>query len=214
MWKWTLNWNEIRGDLVIGACPMTLDDIDTIHEKTGATALLSVQADECRNAFDIDYDAHRDYGKRKGLVVVNAPMRDFDPPDQRRYLPRAVACLHKILSDNHKVYVYCTAGINRSPLTVLGYLTFVEGFSKDAGFQLIIEKRPEAEPYWEAYDGCYLDLLDTYREEIKRRAFEISLLHPENNQAENRREAEQQIIRAVFIDPDLVRFSDLKIDRK
>jgi len=214
MWKWTLNWNEIRDDLVIGACPMTPEDIDTIHEKTGATALLSVQTDECRNGLGIDYDAHRDHGKRKGLALVNAPMRDFDPPDQRRRLPRAVACLHKILSDNHKVYVYCTAGINRSPLTVLGYLTFVEGLSKDAAFQLILEGRPEAEPYWEAYDGCYLDLLNTFREEIKRRAFEISLLCTENNQAENWRVAEKQIIRAVFAEPESAALSGPKTDWK
>ncbi len=200
MWKWTLNWNEIRDDLVIGACPMTPGDIDTIHRETGATAFLSVQTDECRNAFDIDYNAHREHGKRKGLVLLNAPMRDFDPPDQRRHLPRAVASLQRTLGDGHKVYVYCTAGINRSPLTVLAYLTFVEGMSKDAAFRLIVERRPQAEPYWEAYDGCYRDLLDTYREAIKRRAFEVSLLHPDNNQAQNWRVAEKEIIRAACVE--------------
>ena len=198
MWKWTLNWGEIRDDLVIGACPMTTSDIDTIHKKTGATAMLSVQTEECRDAFGIDYDEHRRYVKRKGLVLVNTPMRDFDPPEQRRRLPHAVASLHRVLDEGHKVYVYCTAGINRSPLTVLGYLTFMEGMSKEAGFGLILRGRPQAEPYWEAYDGCYRDLLDKYREDIKNRVFQVSLLHPENNQAENWREAERQIFRAVL----------------
>lgn len=213
MWKWTLNWNEIRGDLVIGACPMSPRDIDTIHEQTGATALLSLQTDECRRAFDIDYAAHRRHAKRKGLVLVNAPMRDFDPPEQRRRLPHAVACLNRVLGDGHKVYVYCTAGINRAPLTVLGYLTFIEGMSRDAGFQAILEGRPEAEPYWEAYDGCYRDLLDTYREDIKRRAFEVSLLNPENNQAQNWREAEKQIIRAALVDRDPALFDGRDVGR-
>lgn len=199
MWKWTLNWDEIRDDLVIGACPMTTGDIDSIHERTGATALLSVQTDECRDAFGIDYDEHREHGKRKGLVLVNAPMRDFDPPEQRRRLPHAAASLHKVLDEGHKVYVYCTAGINRAPLTVLGYLTFIEGMSRDAGFHLILGGRPQAEPYWEAYDGCYRDLLDKHRQDIKNRAFQVSLLHPENNQAQNWREAEKYIIRAAIL---------------
>lgn len=199
MWKWRLNWDEIRDDLVIGACPMTTADIDSIHEKTGATALFSLQTDECRAAFGIDYTEHRDHGKRKGLVLINAPMRDFDPPEQRRRLPRAVASLHKVLDSRHKVYVYCTAGINRSPLTVLGYLTFIEGMSKDAAFGLILGGRPQAEPYWEAYDGCHLDLLDKYREAIKSRAFQVGLLHPENNQEQNWREAEKYVIRAALL---------------
>ena len=200
MWKWTLNWNEIRGDLVIGACPMTTADINKIQRETGATALLSVQTDECRKAFEIDYDEHRDHGHRSGLVLVNAPMRDFDPPDQRRRLPYAVACLHYLLDDGHKVYVYCTAGINRSPLTVLGYLTFMEGMSKDDGLDLILKGRPQAEPYWEAYDGCYRDLLGTYREDIKSRALEVGLSNPANNQAQNWREAEKQVLRSAFLD--------------
>ena len=53
MWKWTLNWNEIRDDLVIGACPMTTADMDTMQKQTGATALLSVQTDECRKTLHI-----------------------------------------------------------------------------------------------------------------------------------------------------------------
>lgn len=214
MWKWTLNWDEIRDDLVIGACPMSPEDIDTIHDQTGATALLSVQTDDCRKAFDIDYDAHQVHAGRKGLVMVNAPMRDFDPPDQRRRLPRAVARLHELLGDGHKVYVYCTAGINRSPLTVLAYLTFVEGMARDAAMQLILDGRVVAEPYWEAYNACYRDLLDTYRGAIKRRAFQVALLHPDNNQEENWREAERYIIRAAFVDRDPALFGDLNATGK
>ena len=124
-----------------------------------------------------------------------------------------MAGLHQVLDAGHKVYVYCTAGINRAPLTVLGYLTFIEGMSRDAGFRLILEARPVAEPYWEAYEGCYRDLLDTYREDIKRRAFEVSLLHPENDQAKNWREAEFQIIRAALVDPGSTLFDGRNAER-
>ncbi len=199
MWTWTLNWNEIRHDLVIGACPMTTGDIDTIHHETGATALLSVQSDACRSALDIDYEEHRSHGRRTGVVLVNSPMRDFDPADQRRCLAQALASLHNLLRERHKVYVHCTAGINRSPLTVLAYLSFVEAMPKEAAHELILRGRPRAEPYWEAYDGCHEDLVATYRADIEHRAFEISERHPENTPERNWRQAERQVFRAAFV---------------
>ena len=105
---------------------MTTGDIDVIRAQTGATALLSLQSDACRAVFGIDYQAHRAYGEQNELVMVNAPMLDFDPPDQRRNLPHAVRSLRDLLAADHKVYLHCTAGCNRAPLTALGYLSFVE----------------------------------------------------------------------------------------
>ena len=51
-----------------------------------------------------------------------------------------------------RTYVHCTAGINRASLTVLGYLTFVEGMTYDQALQIVRENRPQANPYavsWE-----------------------------------------------------------------
>jgi hypothetical protein len=40
-------------------------------------------------------------------------------------LPEAIRALNVLVSRGKKVYVHCTAGINRATLTVVGYLTFV-----------------------------------------------------------------------------------------
>jgi protein-tyrosine phosphatase len=154
MWVWTLNWGEIRDDIVVGSCPSAPADIDRICEETGATALLSLQTDECRAALGIDHRAHLDHAARRGVLLVNAPMRDFDPLDQRDRLPDAVGALHRLLDEGHRTYVHCTAGINRGPLTVLGYLTFVEGMTVEDAMALILRGRPEASPYWEPYWAC------------------------------------------------------------
>lgn len=45
---------------------------------------------------------------------------------QALMLPEAVRMLHLLLSMGKRVYVHCTAGINRATLTVVGYLTFVK----------------------------------------------------------------------------------------
>ena len=78
-------------------------------------------------------------------------MRDFDPADQRRALPAAVRALHGLLRQGHRVYVHCTAGINRAPLVVLTYLTLVEGIELEEAMTLLVHARPEVSPTWEAY---------------------------------------------------------------
>lgn len=201
MWQWTLNWDEIRTDLVIGSCPMTTEDIARIEAGTGATALLSLQSDECRAAFGIDYGEHRAFGEERGLAMVNVPMRDFDPPDQRRALPEAVQSLTTLLSGGHKVYLYCTAGINRAPLAALAYLSFVEMVAAEEALAFIRSARPAAEPSWEAYWGCRQDLAEALKPHVHVRAYYLSQQHPETDPERNWFEAEADVIRQVFLSP-------------
>jgi predicted protein tyrosine phosphatase len=198
VWVWTLNWGEIRDGLVVGSCPITPTDIDRIHNCTGATALLSLQTDACRAALDIDYEAHKRHGERRRLTLVNTPLRDFDPPHQRRHLPGAVRALFRLLDDGHQVYVHCTAGINRSPLTVLAYLSFVETMEPEEAMALIRDGRPEAEPYWESYHGCRRDLLAQYRRAVELRAWELSQRKPDNPPEINWEQAEKEVLRQLL----------------
>jgi predicted protein tyrosine phosphatase len=201
MWEWTLNWNDIRGDL-IGSSPMTPDNLSTIKKETGVTAMLSLQTDECRAAFDIDNDAMRATGQEIGLVMANAPMRDFDPPDQRRNLANAVRQLTMLLTNGHKVYLHCTAGINRAPLTALGYLSFVEQQNPEEAVTRIRSARAGADPSWEAYNGCRDDLLRLHENHVHVRAYYLGQLRPEYHPDENWFEAEAQTLRGVFTAPN------------
>jgi hypothetical protein len=198
MWAWTLNWGEIRNDLVIGSGPITTVDIDCIRQETSATALLSLQTDECRAYFKINYSEHQQHGQHNGLFLVNIPMRDFDPIEQRHRLPTAVRGLTRLVAAGHKVYVHCTAGCNRSPLTVLGYLTFVEGMPTNEALALIKRGRPEAEPYLDAYHGCRQDLIELYKHDIEQRARELSRDNPGNSPDANWHQAQKEIVRESF----------------
>ncbi len=159
MWHWTLNWSEVRHDIVVGSCPTRPSDVDRIADEAGVDALLSLQTDDCRRALCIDGSALGLHATQRGLVAANVAIRDFDPAEQRRRLPEAVRTLDALLSKGHRTYVHCTAGINRAPLVVLAYLTFVEGMAPDAAMRLIHKARPEACPYWDAYRGCRDDAL-------------------------------------------------------
>ncbi len=213
MWEWTLNWNELRSDLVIGSCPMTTADIESICASTGSTALLSLQCEECRSAFAIDYEAHRAFGEERGLAMVNAPMRDFDPPDQRKRLPDAVRALTALLSAGHKVYLYCTAGINRAPLAALGYLSFVERVAAEEAMIFIREARPAAEPSWEAYWGCRDDLATLLSPHVHVRAYYLAQQHPDTDAEQNWFDAEADVIRQVFLSPRSLPISRLDPSR-
>jgi predicted protein tyrosine phosphatase len=200
-WHWSLNWNEVRSDLLIGSCPMGLDDIERIISETGATAILSLQSDACRGAFAIDYATHRAYGEAAGLMMVNAPMLDFDPPDQRRNLPAAVRALTSLLAAERRVYVHCTAGCNRGPLAVLGYLAFVETMPPAEAIALIRRARPQAAPSWEAFAGARQDLVDALTPFIHVRAYYLHQQSPEKDAAENWARAEADVIRQAFVSP-------------
>lgn len=203
MWEWCLNWNEVRDDLLIGACPITPDDLSRIKHETGVTAVLSLQTDECRAAFDISIELLRAHAQEIGLTMANAPMRDFDPPDQRRNLPNAVRQLTNLLGDGHRVYLHCTAGVNRAPLTALGYLTFVERHTPDEAMAIIRAARQDAEPSWEAYEGCRRDLLDALNRHVHVCAYYLSQMRPEIEPEHHWFEAEAHTLVGVFTHPGI-----------
>jgi hypothetical protein len=95
--------------------------------------------------------------------------------------------------------VHCTAGINRSPLTVLGYLSFVETLSTEEALALIRRGRPEAEPYLDAYQGCRRDLVERHRLTISVRAWDLFRRDPTRPSDLNWYLAEREVIRETFI---------------
>lgn len=62
-------------------------------------------------------------------------------------LPEAVRMLYLLKHAlGKRVYVHCTAGINRATLTVVGYLTWVRGMPLADAEQLVKSRRPQAHP--------------------------------------------------------------------
>ena len=194
MWVWTLGWGEVRHDLVVGSCPISPADIDLIADNTGVSALLSLQTDDCRTALGIDYPVLEEHASSRRLLLLSAPIRDFDCEDQRRRLPEAVANLAGLLERGHRTYVHCTAGINRAPLVVLAYLTFMEEMPVPEAISLIQRARPEACPDWDAYYGCREDLLAPHRASVARRAWDLSQADPSATPDRNWLRAEEQIL--------------------
>jgi hypothetical protein len=140
-------------------------------------------------------------GERLGLQMSRSPMRDFDIADQQRHLPRAVAALADLRARGHRVYVHCTAGLGRGPLTVLGYLTWIEGCTPEEAVRLILRGRPGAVPAWEAYHGSRQALIAGHRRAIERRAYALYERRQEaQGDAESDwRQAEAEVIQSVLM---------------
>ena len=203
MSNWRLNWNVIRPDLIVGSCPREVADLMVLQQNTGATALLSLQHDECLEKQEIDYPRHVRHGHRLGLTLVRVPLRDFDVDDQRRGLPKAVRALHQLLQQGYRVYVHCTAGLNRAPLVVSAYLLLVEGLRQDAILELWQRTRPNVFPAWAAIHGCCADLTAQYADRIRQRVTELGGGSEPLIDADIWRQAEQAIWReALTTQPD------------
>ena len=173
MWTWSLNWGEVTPEIVIGTCPMKPEDVGIIARDAGVSALLSLQHDDCLAWWGIDYARMLSAGRAQGLTMARCAIRDFDVGDMRKRLPLAVAELATLRMHDHRVYVHCTAGLGRSPLTVLAYLVLVEGYPAEHASRLIQAARPGAVPAWEAFHGCCEDLVARHRGAIEKRAYEL-----------------------------------------
>jgi atypical dual specificity phosphatase len=199
MWNWSLNWDQVTPSIVIGSCPMTGDDLKRVRSETPVTAVMSLQHDDDHRYWNIDYPAMLHTGTELGLVMERWPIRDFDIADMQRQLPEAISILAKMINRKHRVYLHCTAGLGRSTLVTLGYLTLVENYDKDAAIQLILENRSGAVPAWEAYYGCRRNLLSQHRSAIARRAYELYELGIHNDADADWLQAQSEILRSRFL---------------
>lgn len=63
--------------------------------------------------------------------------RDADSFDMRRKLPFCVGLLLRLLKKNHRVYVTCTTGFDRSPACVIAYLHWMTDTSLHAAYNFV-----------------------------------------------------------------------------
>lgn len=142
-------------------------------DESGATAIISLQSDACLEALQIDYGAIYERACKRGLVAARVAVRDFDHNDQAAMLPEAVRMLHTLTALGHRVYLHCTAGINRATLTAVGYLTFVLGWGLDDALSTVKKARPQAHPYVDCWRTVRRRLVEGRGDEVTLLAREV-----------------------------------------
>lgn len=201
-WSWTLNWNTINDEIVVGSCPRSDEDVERIALESGCNAILCLQSDDCLVAMDISMENIRAKAAELGVVHARCAVRDFSHSDQAGQLPQAVSVLNTLISSGKRVYVHCTAGINRATLTAVGYLTFVQGWQLEHALGHVKHKRPQAVPYVDCWTTARKRLLEGRGEELKgisRHIYETRKHKGDNGDSNNDWfAAEQQLLNEIF----------------
>lgn len=136
----------VTENLLVGTQVRSDEDIGLL-QRLGVKGLLNLQDDKDLEAAGLRWDILWRIGMQAGIDMRRHPIRDFSPGDLLEKLPTILYELHQLLEEHDRVYVHCTAGINRSAGIVLSYLVLRRGMSLDAAYRLLKSRRPQASPY-------------------------------------------------------------------
>ncbi len=156
-----INFSQIEADIFIGSAPLNSVDVARLKQMK-VTSVLSLQSDDDLKTHRIDWDKLQSAYHYNGIVVQRFPIIDFDEKDLGDKLPRAVLGLHTLLTEGHRIYTHCNAGVCRAPATVLGYLCHYRGMQFDAALAYIRRARPQVNPYRSAVELALRDLDDDF----------------------------------------------------
>lgn len=141
-----MDFDQILPQIFLGACPRNADHVDLLKSHIGITAVLNLQTEDDFDDWGIDWHDMADHYSQVGIELRRTPVRDFDAEALRRHLPQCVEALNSLLKDGHTVYVHCSAGINRSPSTVIAYLHWVEQWDWERAVEQVTSHR-HCDPY-------------------------------------------------------------------
>ncbi|CAM6003270.1 unnamed protein product [Sphagnum balticum] len=153
------DYNSIADNLIVGSCPKTKDDISKLSTDEHVTAILNLQRDQDFGAHNVDIGSIKAECGTLGISYDQVPIIDGCPPDLRKNLPRAVGVLDKLIKDDRKVYLHCTAGVGRSPSVAVAYYYWIEGKNLNAAYAFVKSRRPVSHPNTGAIQNATDDLL-------------------------------------------------------
>ena len=133
-------FDRIVENIFVGTCPASTIDVSRIKQ-AGVTAVLNLQTDTDFAAARIDWPVLEEAYHRLGIAAYRFPIADFDDDDMASRLADAASMLKSILENQHRVYVHCTAGRQRSPSVVIGYLAWHQDYDLAGALQLVMAER-------------------------------------------------------------------------
>lgn len=139
----------LTSDLHVGPGPGSVEDAQHLRS-LGIDRLLSLQTDADLASRGLRWPVVWQMLMAQGIRAERHPIVDLDARDFARQLTAAVAALEDLLAVDDparppRVYIHCTAGINRSPSVALAVLARRMGF--DAALALLGSAHPGAVPY-------------------------------------------------------------------
>lgn len=147
----SIDYSPIIESLWVGSYPQSPEDV--LHLKAeGVDAILNLQSDADFAHRAIQWDLFWKFYVSKGFKVVRVSIIDFDPADLDKKLGQAVDALDQLFREGRRVYLHCTAGVNRSPTTAIAWMMQHQGMTKDDAVELF-QSRRSCDPYPEVLEA-------------------------------------------------------------
>ena len=153
-------FDRVTERIFVGTCPTSTVDLNRLKQ-AGFTAVLSLQTDGDFITHQIPWP-HLEQGYLDlGIALYRVPIIDFDHQDLASRLPAAADQLGEIVEIHDRVYVHCTAGMQRAPSTVIGHLAWNCGMGLAPAIEWVTSAR-HCDPPMEA-----LEIADTLVQQTK-----------------------------------------------
>jgi protein-tyrosine phosphatase len=153
-----LDCNEIIENKLWVGCYIRPEEA-RILQQMGITTVISMQSDQDLDNYHLSQTKLlKAYGAAE-IESRRIPTQDFDKSALLANLAPAVEELEKALRPRWaRVYVHCTAGINRGPTLAAAYLIKSRGLSAQEAYDYVATRR---------YCNPYLDVLEAYEASSK-----------------------------------------------
>ena len=107
------HFTDLDGDLAIGSFPHDREHVAFLAE-AGVRAVVNLQSDEDLGVRGIEWSLMWQLYTQHRILVTRVPVIDHAPDDLATSLGDAVEAIADYVGRGRKVYVHCTAGLNRS----------------------------------------------------------------------------------------------------
>ncbi|XP_047311683.1 phosphoglucan phosphatase LSF1, chloroplastic [Impatiens glandulifera] len=134
-----MRYSKITEHIYVGSCIQKETDVETLAKK-GITAVMNFQSEIEAENWGVNWNLINETCKQSNILMINYPIRDGDSFDMRRKLPFCVGLLLRLLKKNHRVYVTCTTGFDRSPACVIAYLHWMTDTSLHVSHNFVTDQ--------------------------------------------------------------------------
>ncbi|KAM3394784.1 phosphoglucan phosphatase LSF1, chloroplastic isoform X1 [Capsicum galapagoense] len=131
-----MRYSKITEQIYVGSCIQKEADVEMLSD-VGITAVLNFQSGIEAENWGISSNIINESCQRFNILMINYPIREGDSFDMRKKLPFCVGLLLRLLKKNHRVYVTCTTGFDRSPACVIAYLHWMTDTSLHAAYNFV-----------------------------------------------------------------------------
>ncbi|CAI9111040.1 OLC1v1011173C1 [Oldenlandia corymbosa var. corymbosa] len=132
-----MRYSKITEQIYVGSCIQAEADVENLSKAAGITAVLNLQSGIEAENWGINSKIINETCQRCDILMINYPIREVDSFDTRKKLPFCVGLLLRLLKKNHRVYVTCTTGFDRSAACVVAYLHWMTDTSLHAAYNFV-----------------------------------------------------------------------------